>query len=166
MQISDSLLPEFDHEMATTRKTLERIPEDKLDWAPHEKSMKLGRLAGHVAELPNFGTMAIKTDSVDLASGDYQPLTATSQKQVLDAFDKAAAGARAAIAGASNEELMQPWTLLYGGKTIFAMPRVAALRAMMLSHIIHHRGQLSVYLRLNNVPVPSIYGPSADEGSM
>jgi uncharacterized damage-inducible protein DinB len=166
MQISDSLLPEFDHEMATTRKTLERIPEDKLDWAPHEKSMSLGRLAGHVAELPNFAIMAIKMDSVDLASGAYQPLTATSRKQALDTFDKAAAGARAAIAGASNETLMQPWTLLYGGKTIFTMPRVGVVRAMTLSHIIHHRGQLSVYLRLNNVPVPSIYGPSADEGSM
>jgi uncharacterized damage-inducible protein DinB len=166
MRISDSLLPEFDHEMATTRKTLERIPEDKLSWAPHEKSMKLGRLAGHVAELPNFATMTIKTDSIDLASGGYQPLTGTSQKQVLDAFDKAASAARAAIAGATDEELMQPWTLLYGGKTIFAMPRVAAVRAMMMSHMIHHRGQLSVYLRLNNVPVPSIYGPSADEGNM
>jgi len=166
MRISDSLLPEFDHEMATTRKTLERIPEDKLSWAPHEKSMKLGRLAGHVAELPNFATMTIKTDSIDLASGGYQPLTATSQKQVLDAFDKASSDARAAIAGATDEELMQPWTLLYGGKTIFAMPRVAAVRAMMMSHMIHHRGQLSVYLRLHNVPVPSIYGPSADEGSM
>jgi len=166
MRISDSLLPEFDHEMATTRKTLERIPEDKLSWAPHEKSMKLGRLAGHVAELPNFATMTITTDSIDLASGGYQPLTATSQKQVLDAFDKAAANARAAIAGATDEELMQSWTLLYGGKTIFAMPRVAAVRAMMMSHMIHHRGQLSVYLRLHNVPVPSIYGPSADEGSM
>jgi uncharacterized damage-inducible protein DinB len=166
MRISDSLLPEFDHEMATTRKTLERIPEDKLGWAPHQKSMSLGRLAGHVAELPNFATMTMKTDSMDLASGGYQPLTATSQKQVLDAFDKAAADARAAIAAASNEDLMQSWTLLYGGKTIFAMPRVAALRAMMMSHMIHHRGQLSVYLRLNNVPVPSIYGPSADEGSM
>jgi uncharacterized damage-inducible protein DinB len=166
MRISDSLLPEFDHEMATTRKTLERIPEDKLSWAPHQKSMSLGRLAGHVAELPNFATMTMKTESIDLASGGYQPLTATSQKQVLDAFDKAATDARAAIAAANNEEMMQSWTLLYGGKTIFAMPRVAALRAMMMSHMIHHRGQLSVYLRLNNVPVPSIYGPSADEGSM
>jgi uncharacterized damage-inducible protein DinB len=166
MRISDSLLPEFDHEMATTRKTLERIPEDKLDWAPHEKSMTLGRLAGHVAELPNFGSITMKTESIDLASRSHQPLTATSQEQVLDAFDKAAADARAAIAAASNEELLQSWALLYGGKTIFAMPRVAALRAMMLSHMIHHRGQLSVYLRLNSVPVPSIYGPSADEGSM
>jgi uncharacterized damage-inducible protein DinB len=166
MKISDALLPEFDHEIATTRKTLERIPEDKLAWTPHEKSMNLGRLAGHVAELPNFAVMAIKTESTDLASGAYQPLTATSRKQALDTFDKAAADARAAIANSSNEDLMKPWTLLYGGKTIFTMPRVGVVRTMMMSHLIHHRGQLSVYLRLNNVPVPSIYGPSADEGSM
>jgi uncharacterized damage-inducible protein DinB len=110
--------------------------------------------------------MAIKTESTDLASGAYQPLTATSRKQALDTFDKAAADARAAIANSSNEDLMKPWTLLYGGKTIFTMPRVGVVRTMMMSHLIHHRGQLSVYLRLNNVPVPSIYGPSADEGSM
>jgi uncharacterized damage-inducible protein DinB len=128
--------------------------------------MNLGRLAGHVAELPNFAVMAIKTESTDLASGAYQPLTATSRKQALDTFDKAAADARAAIANSSNEDLMKPWTLLYGGKTIFTMPRVGVVRTMMMSHLIHHRGQLSVYLRLNNVPVPSIYGPSADEGSM
>jgi uncharacterized damage-inducible protein DinB len=106
MKISDALLPEFDHEIATTRKTLERIPEDKLAWTPHEKSMNLGRLAGHVAELPNFAVMAIKTESTDLASGAYQPLTATSRKQALDTFDKAAADARAAIANSSNEDLM------------------------------------------------------------
>ena len=166
MQISDSLLPQFDHEMATTRKTLERIPEDKLAWTPHEKSMTLGRLAGHIAELPVFATMAIATNSIDLASGAYQPLTAASREQALEAFDRAAADARAAIAGASDEHLLQPWTLLYGGKTMFTMPRVGVVRGMMLSHLIHHRGQFSVYLRLNNVPVPSIYGPSADEGSM
>ena len=166
MRISDSLLPQFDHEMATTRKTLERIPEDKLAWTPHEKSMTLGRLAGHIAELPAFATMAIKTDSTDLASGAYKPLTATSRKQALEAFDQATADARAAIAGASDEHLLQPWTLLYGGKTMFTMLRVGVVRGMMLSHLIHHRGQFSVYLRLNNVPVPSIYGPSADEGSM
>ena len=125
MRISDSLLPEFDHEMATTRKTLERVPEDRLSWKPHEKSMNMGRLAGHVAELPNFGIMAINTDSVDFSSGDYKPLVANSRQQLLDAFDKFAAAARAAIAGASDEHLMQPWTLLYKGKALFTMSRVA-----------------------------------------
>jgi uncharacterized damage-inducible protein DinB len=166
MKISDALLPEFDQEMATTRKTLERIPEDKLGWKPHEKSMSLGRLAGHVAELPGLGAMALKTDTLNLSAGAFTPFTATSQKETLHFFDQRVAEARAAIAAASDEHLMQPWTLEARGKTIFKMPRVAALRAMMMSHIIHHRAQLGVYLRLNNVPVPSVYGPSADEGNM
>jgi uncharacterized damage-inducible protein DinB len=166
MRISEALLPEFDHEMANTRKTLERIPEDKLAWKPHEKSMTLGRLAGHVAELPGFGTTVMQTDSLNLSAGKYQPLIATSREQVLAAFDKKAAESRAALAGASDEHWMKPWSLEYKGKTMFTMPRVAAVRSMMLSHIIHHRAQLGVYLRLNNVAVPSIYGPSADESGM
>ena len=164
MKITDALLPEFDQEMANTRKTLERIPEDKLAWKPHEKSMTLGRLAGHVAELPGFGTTTIQTDSLNLSAGEYKPLVPTSRAQVLEAFDKKAAEARAAIAGASDEHLMKPWSLEFGGKTMFTMPRAAVLRTMMLSHLIHHRAQLGVYLRLNDIPVPSIYGPSADEG--
>lgn len=166
MKISDALLPEFDQEMANTRKTLERIPEDKLAWKPHEKSMTLGRLAGHVAELPGFGATIVKTDSLNLSAGQYQPLVATSREQVVDAFNKKAAEARAAIAVTSDEEWMKPWSLEFQGKTIFNMPRVAAVRSMMLSHIIHHRAQLGVYLRLNNVSLPAIYGPSADEGGM
>jgi len=166
MKLSDALLPEFDHEMATTRKTLERIPEDKLGWKPHEKSMSLGRLTGHVAELPGFGAMTVLTDSLNLSAGGYTPLTATSRKEALDVFDKRAAEARAAIAGASDEHLLKPWSLEYQGKTVFTMPRIGALRTMMMSHIIHHRAQLGVYLRLNNVPVPPMYGPSADEGMM
>ena len=166
MSISQALLPEFDHEMANTRKTLERLPEDKLAWKPHEKSMTLGRLAGHVAELPSFGTTTIQTDSLNLSAGAYKPLVASSRQQALDAFDKTAAEARAAIAGASDEHLMKPWSLEFGGKTLFTMPRAAVLRSMMLNHLIHHRAQLGVYLRLNDVAVPSIYGPSADEGNM
>ncbi|MBI3697943.1 MAG: DinB family protein [Acidobacteria bacterium] len=166
MKISDALLPEFDQEMGHTRKTLERIPEDKLAWKPHDKSMTLGRLAGHVAELPGFATTTIQTDSLNFSMGEFKPLIATSRRQVLEAFDQKAAEARAAIAGASDEHLMKTWSLEYGGKTLFTLPRVAVLRSMMLNHIIHHRAQLGVYLRLNNVPVPSIYGPSADEGGM
>lgn len=166
MALSKALLPEFDHEMANTRKTLERIPEDKLAWKPHEKSMPLGRLAGHVAELPGFATTTIEKDSLNLSMGEFKPLIATSRQQVLDAFDKRVAEARAAIAGASDGHLMKPWSLEFNGKTMFSMPRVAVLRSMMLNHIIHHRAQLGVYLRLNNVPVPAIYGPSADEDSM
>jgi len=166
MKISDALLPEFDKEMNSTRRTLERVPEDKLAWKPHEKSMTLGRLAGHVAELPRFGTIAIETDSLNLSAQEHKPLIATSRQQILDVFDQKVAEARAAIAGASDEHLMKPWSLEYQGKTIFTMPRAGVLRAMMLSHIIHHRAQLGVYLRLNDVPVPAIYGPSADESVM
>ena len=166
MKFSEALLPEFDQGMAHTRKTLERIPEDKLAWKPHEKSMTLGRLAGHVAELPGFATTTIQTDSLNLSMGEFKPLIAASRRQVLEVFDQKAADARAAIAGASDEHLMKPWSLEFKGKTMFTIPRVAVLRSMMLNHIIHHRAQLGVYLRLNNVPVPSIYGPSADEGAM
>ena len=164
MALRDSILPEFDHEMATTRKTLERVPEDKPDWKPHEKSMTLGRLAGHIAELPTMAAMALRTDSFDVQGPTRpQPLVMTSRKQLLDDFDKNVATARQAISGASDEDLMKTWAFLAGGKSIFSMPRTAVVRTFFLAHVIHHRGQLSVYLRLNNVPVPAIYGPSADE---
>ncbi len=169
MNISEMLLPEFDQEMANTRKTLERIPEDKVAWKPHERSMTLGRLAGHLAEMPGWAVMSIQHEQVDIAppgSPPPQGTTAKSRQEALDLFDKNRAEARAAIAGASNEHLMKPWTLLAGGRTILTMPRAAVLRSFVMNHMIHHRAQLSVYLRLNNIPVPSLYGPSADEGQM
>ena len=166
MKISDSLLPEFDHEVSTTRKLLERVPEDKWDWTPHEKSMKLGRLACHVAELPYFATSTAKSDSMDFAKGEYKTVEAANRQQLLDAFDKQATDARAAIAALSDEELMKPWSLVMDGKALMTMPKAGVLRTVMMNHLIHHRGQLSVYLRLTNTPVPSIYGPSADEGNM
>jgi len=167
MALRDALLPEFDHEMATTRKTLERVPEGKPDWKPHDRSMTLARLAGHLAELPSFGAMMFQGDSFDFrapGAPPRQPTVMASRSQVLELFDKNVAAARAAISGASDEYLHKTWTLQNAGKTMFSMPRVMALRSLMLNHIIHHRGQLSVYLRMNNAPVPSIYGPSADEG--
>ena len=169
MKISDAILPEFQQEMTTTRKLLERIPEDKLDWAPHAKSMTLGRLAGHIAEMPGWAVPTMKQDSLDVnppGGAPYQPAVATSRKQVLDIFDKNVASAVAAIQGAADEAMLKPWSLLSGGKAMFTMPRMAIVRLMMMSHVIHHRGQLSVYLRMHDVPVPSIYGPSADEGQM
>lgn len=169
MAIRDAILPEFDHEMETTRKTLERVPEDKPDWKPHDTSMPMARLAGHIAELVGFGTLTFQGDSFDFAPGGQsqrQPTVMTSRKQLLELFDKNVADSRAAIAKASDEELQKPWSLMNNGKAIFAMPRIGVLRTMVLNHIIHHRGQLSVYLRMNKVPVPSIYGPSADEGRM
>jgi uncharacterized damage-inducible protein DinB len=169
MALSDTILPEFDQEMATTRRTLERVPEGKPDWKPHEKSMTISRLAGHLAELPMFAVMAFQGDSFDFqapGAPPRQPTVMTSRRQLLELFDGNVAAARAAIAKASDEDMHKTWALLSGGKAIFSMPRIAVLRHMILNHVIHHRGQLSVYLRMNNVPVPSIYGPSADEGSM
>lgn len=169
MKISDMFLPEFDQEMTTARKTLERIPEDNLGWKPHEKSMTLGRLAGHVAELAGWAVPALTQDSLDLAppgQPPMQPTIATSRKQVLEIFDKNREESRRAIAGASNEEFVKNWALLRGGQTIMTMPKIAVLRSFCMNHIIHHRAQLGVYLRLNNIPVPSVYGPSADEGTL
>jgi uncharacterized damage-inducible protein DinB len=167
--ISQALLPEFDHEMANTRKTLERVPEDKFGWKPHEKSMPMDRLSGHIAQLVGWTIPAIKLDEMDFmpAGGPaFQPLIPTSTKQLLDEFDKLVTESRAAIAGASDMHLLKAWTLKGAGKTIFTMPRVAVLRGYVMNHLIHHRAQLGVYLRLNDVPVPALYGPSADEGNM
>ena len=167
MALCDSILPEFDHEMATTRKTLERVPEDHPDWKPHEKSMTMGRLAGHLAELPGFVSMVIQQDSFNIrppgGGPSRQPLVMTSRKQLLEDFDKNVAGLRTAIASASDETLMKQWSLLAGDKTIFTAPRIGVIRSFCLNHVIHHRAQMGVYLRFNDVPVPSVYGPSADE---
>lgn len=169
MAINQALLPEFDHEMTTTRTTLERIPDDRFDWKPHEKSMTMGGLATHVSNIPSWAVNAVTHDSLDVAPPGGEPFRiepATTRAELLERFDASVAQARKAIAEASDEDLMQPWTLLAGGRTVFTLPRVAVLRSFVMNHLIHHRGQLSVYLRLNNLPVPSIYGPSADEGTM
>ena len=169
MAIKDALLPEFDHEMAITRKTLERLPEGKSDWKPHDKSMSMGRLAGHLAELPGLVPTALTTESMDFmppGAPPRKPTIATSAAENLALFDKNIAAARAAISAATDEQMMKQWSLMAGGKTIFSLPRAAVIRTMVLNHIIHHRGQFSVYLRLNAIPVPSIYGPSADENTL
>jgi len=169
MAIRDALLAEFDHEMISTRKTLERVPEGKGDWAPHEKSMKMGRLAGHVAELSGWAASIIGQDSLDfrpVGAAPMQPVVMTSRAQLLEVFDKKVAEARKQLAGASDETLLKNWTLLSGGQTLMTMPRVAFLRSFVMNHIVHHRAQLGVYLRMNDVAVPSVYGPSADEGKM
>ena len=169
MGISADFLPEFDAEMAATRRTLERIPEDKLGWKPHEKSMLLGRLAGHIAELPGMGVSVLKDDVLDFANrpaGELarKPTVAESQKHVLELFDKNVAALRTAIERASDEHWGKNWKLSAGEKTFYNGPRMGAMRRMVMNHVIHHRAQLGVYLRLNDVPVPSVYGPSADEG--
>jgi uncharacterized damage-inducible protein DinB len=166
MAIKDGLLPEFDQEMANTRKTLERVPEDKLDWKPHMKSAAMGGLATHLSNLPTWANHAIEEDSLDLApEGKPMPQTPVvkSQAELLEVFDSNVAKARAAIASVSDEELFKPWTLENNGKKILTLPKIAVLRGFVMNHNIHHRAQLGVYLRLNDIPVPSIYGPSADE---
>src|ERR1041384_3869007 len=166
MKISETLLPEFDHEMANTRKTLERVPDDKLDWKPHEKSMTMRALASHLSNLASWPVHVIERDSLDINPVGEDPFrmpSVNSAQEAVEMFDKNVAAARRAIAGASDEDLLKPWSLLAGGKNIFTMPRVATLRGMVMNHSIHHRAQLGVYLRLNDVPVPSLYGPSADE---
>jgi len=166
MPIIDSLLPEFDHEMASTRKMLERVPDDKLGWKPHPKSSDLTSLASHLAGMVHWTAGTMNSDSFDFmppGQPPYNPPKAGSKAELLNMFDQAVTEARAAMVGATDEALMQPWSLLAGGHTIFTMPRIACLRGMIMNHIIHHRGQLSVYLRLLDVAVPGMYGPSADE---
>jgi uncharacterized damage-inducible protein DinB len=164
MAIRDHILAEYDHEMATTRRTLERVPEGKSDWKPHQKSMSMGRLAGHLAELPSLGLRSLQSDSFDVrAPGRPSPFVMTTSSELLGLFDKNVAEARAAISVASDEDLMKNWALTAGDKTIFSMPRAAVLRTFCVSHMVHHRAQLGVYLRMNDVPVPHIYGPSADD---
>ena len=166
MTIGQTMLPEFDQEMGNTRKTLERIADDKLGWKPHEKSGTLGWLVGHIAMMPGWIGVTIQTDELDYAPVDgpaYQPPKLENRQQLLAEFDKGVSEARTALAGAADAALMKDWTLLAGGKKIFTMPRIACIRTMVLNHIIHHRAQLTVYYRLLGIPVPGLYGPSADE---
>jgi uncharacterized damage-inducible protein DinB len=162
MSISQMLLPEFDQEMANTRKLLALVPEDKFDYKPHEKSMSLGRLASHVAEIPEWANATMKQEIFEIEPG-RQPFIAKSTRELLDRFDKAVHEARGAIAGASDDSLSKTWTLKFDGNPVFSMPRAAVLRSMVMNHLIHHRGQLGVYLRLNEIEFPGMYGPSADE---
>ena len=167
MSIGQSMLPEFDEEMKNTRKVLERVPTEKWSWKPHEKSGTMGWMASHVATMPEWITMTINTEQLDYAPVDgpsYTPPKIENREELLAAFDKGAADARAALANVSDADLMKDWTLLAGGQKIFAMPRVACLRGMCLNHIYHHRGQLTMYFRMAGIPVPGLYGPSADEG--
>jgi uncharacterized damage-inducible protein DinB len=167
MGMNQMFLGELEHEAVTTRKILERVPEGKNDWRPHPKSMTLGRLAGHVAELYGWATMTIKEGSIDIApigGSQTQAATMQSRDQLLGLFDTHLREAKQALASASDETLMQPWSLLAGGRTVFTMPRVQVLRSMVFNHLVHHRAQLGVYLRMNDVAIPGAYGPSADEG--
>ncbi len=163
MAIRDMLLPEFDQEMANTRKMLERAPDDRFDFQPHPKSFKLNRLAGHVAELPNWVTHIMKVELFEIEPGQYPPFEPSNRKELLDQFDKNIREARQAIAAASDEDMNKMWTMKWQGKTVMTMPRFSVLRSVVMNHLIHHRAQLGVYLRLIDVAVPGMYGPSADD---
>ena len=166
MAIKDALLPEFDHEMGTTRRLLERVPAADFSWKPHEKSMSLGQLAGHLANIPTWCTKILDESVFDLVSlgDDRRSRQPVSSDALLKEFDGKVSGARAKLAQRSDPELLAPWTLKNAGHVIFTLPRISALRSYVMDHSIHHRGQLSVYLRLRNVPLPAMYGPPADEG--
>ena len=161
MAIKDALLPEYDHETGTTRRLLERVPDDRLAWKPHEKSMTLGGLATHLSNLPQWGGIILANTSFDLA-GAPPNVERTSRADILQAFDSSTGAARAAL-DKSDGEFTAPWTLKRAGHEMFTMPRIAAFRTFVLNHIIHHRAQLGVYLRMQDVPLPPLYGPTADE---
>ena len=163
MALKDALLAEFDHEIGTTRRLLERMPDAQLGWKPHEKSMTLAGLGTHLANLPNWGTTILNDLSYDVAAGPPNLTPAATRAEILSAFDTAAAKTRSSL-DKTDAELSAQWKLKRGDQEMFSLPRAAAFRTFVLYHMVHHRGQLSVYLRLNNVPVPAIYGPTADEG--
>ena len=160
--IAEMFLPEFDQEMQNTRKLLACVPDDKLDFKPHEKSMNMGRLAGHVAEMPSWAKNLFEVEVLELQPGQTGE-SPKSQRELLETFDQNLKEARELLARASDEDFAKMWSLKFGGKTMLSMPRTAVLRSMVLNHMIHHRAQLGVYLRLNNVAIPGMYGPSADE---
>lgn len=167
MTLTETILPEFEQEMANTRKTLDRVPDGKFDWKPHEKSFSLGGLATHLSNIPSWTTNAFAQDELDIAPPGSPPFRleeAKSRDQLLADFDKNVAAARASLESASDEKWHGSWTLLHGGRKILTQPRTQIMRSFVMNHLIHHRAQLGVYLRLLDVPVPAIYGPTADEG--
>lgn len=165
MNVNEPLLSELKHEAASTRKMLERVPAESFSWKPHEKSMTLMQLAAHVARLTNWLTITINADEFDITTPDNKPKVFSDTAGLLQAFEDNLAEGAAALQSASNESLREKWRLRNGEHIIFEMPRIAVVRHLVFNHIVHHRGQLSVYLRLLNVPVPGMYGPSADEMS-
>jgi uncharacterized damage-inducible protein DinB len=167
MTLTETFLPEFEQEMANTRKTLDRVPDEKLDWKPHPKSFSLSGLATHLANIPSWTTNAFAQDELDIAPPGAPPFRleeAKSRDQLLADFDKNVAAARASLENASDERWHGSWTLLHGGRKILTQPRTQIMRSFVMNHLIHHRAQLGVYLRLLDVPVPAVYGPTADEG--
>lgn len=164
--IGAAFVGELQQEAATARKCLERVPADKFDWKPHEKSMTFGRLASHISEMFQWTKPTIEKDVLDFGTMDYKPFEPATNEELLEHFDAAVAESIETLQNTSDEVFMESWTMQNGEQIYFTMPKIAVMRSFVMNHIIHHRGQLSVYLRLNDIAVPAIYGPSADEGQM
>lgn len=166
MPLAELVLPEFDQEMASTHRALERVPEGQFAWKPHPKSMTLGRLATLLAELPSWALNALTKDEFDFAPSGappFQPRTLESRAGIVALFDQNVQAARQAIAATSDADFAKPWALKSGGQVVWTKSKFAVYRSTVINHLVHHRGQLTVYLRLRDVPVPAIYGPTADE---
>jgi uncharacterized damage-inducible protein DinB len=166
MSYAETLLPEFDQEMASTRKVLAQVPDDKLEWRAHPKSNTIGWNASHLANIPSWIEFTLNSSSLDVAppgGESFKTPQLASRKALLDEFDKNVAAGRKTLTAATDEKMGQMWSLLQGGKTLFTMPKSAVIRSFVLNHIIHHRAILCVYLRLNDIPVPGMYGPSGDD---
>jgi uncharacterized damage-inducible protein DinB len=167
--MAQAVLPEFDHEMETTRNVIARVPEAEAAWKPHPKSFSLGDLTAHVINLTTWTGFTLKETELDLnpvGGEQWKAPSFTTTAEALALFDKNVKAAREAIETTSDEDFLVTWTLKSAGETVLALPRVVVLRSFVMNHLIHHRGQLTVYLRLKNVPLPSVYGPTADETSM
>ena len=165
MSLIDPFVQEFQHEMRTTRNTLARVPASDFTWKPHEKSYSFGQLASHIVEIPSWVPVTVGQDEFVMNPGEYQPWEARDAADLLETFDRNVAAAAEQLAGLPDDKLMTTWTMKSGERVLFQMPRMAVLRAFILSHVIHHRGQLTAYLRLRDIPVPQTYGPTADEPS-
>ncbi len=163
MPMIDAILGEYDAEAANTRKMMERYPADKAAWKPHDKSFSMQGLAAHVATLPSFAKSIATTDALNMKAGDYVPFVPKTREELLARFEQETADTRAALAKLTDADMAKPWSFSWEGKKMFEMPRGVALRRMCFNHLIHHRGQLTVYYRENGVPLPGMYGPTADE---
>jgi uncharacterized damage-inducible protein DinB len=163
MPLNQSFITELEQEAKSTRKILERVPIEKAGWKPHEKSMSIGRLATHVAELTGWVTSVLNSDEMDFAKIEYKPRIATTSAELLEIFEENYSKGMESLKNATDENLLKNWTLRNGEQIYFTLPKIAVIRSVGYNHLYHHRGQLTVFLRLNNIPLPGIYGPTADE---
>jgi len=166
MQFSKSFTNEFTHESASTRKLLECVPLDNPTWKPHEKSMPIHDLAVHIADIPNWVSLTLEQDELDFAKGDYRPKRAANTAELLSIHDEAVEKALKILSTVTHETLLENWTMRNGKQVYFTQSKIATLRGFVFNHLYHHRGQMTVYLRLLNIAVPGMYGPTADEQTM